>query len=364
MSKLLQQAQEQADEFKAILQQVNSTEFAGNLDAAEQGALNNLVATLPGLGKDAREAKKKLEQVGKRKYTKKKTAQPSKKSRPSEPFDKPGFGQTLLALMSQPPFSLGAFFDQLMVKGGVRSTHADDITCAFLLISQGVEGAEPKQIRYAQDEMLNATVSSLPFGGIGSLNNQDLERIYLATDTGVGAALEQRSELDLVQHILHTTSALRFLLAWQDLNNQQHPNKAKATLTLSIFRRCHELTADTAVDTQSTDYLSFVRKRDNYLRGANRLLRAYKTMGSLVLLCPQLGFHVFCNSRVGNDLSALVKTMEELLQDQKTEMAKRERTHRDLLRCVLSTFDCSDGQLVAVLDDLEKVVSVCQVGEF
>ncbi|KAG8700032.1 hypothetical protein FRC08_004965 [Ceratobasidium sp. 394] len=92
---------------------------------------------------------------------------------------------------------------------------------------------------------------------------------------------------------------------------------------------------------KSTDFQKHKNRLRDDIRGANRFLNAYNTLGVIVIFHPHLEFRYFRNSNTGSLTSALTRVLHDKLSDT-NHLSNMENTRRALLWAILATL-CPDS---------------------
>ncbi|KAF8602208.1 hypothetical protein BDV93DRAFT_607663 [Ceratobasidium sp. AG-I] len=355
----------------AYLAQLAASGVPDNLTARGQAALTDLTNSFSSLGKRQKDARDRLGLI------KKRQKKPAKNDPPANPpqdenqahtnggdntqddveevqMGHKDFLETMIASIHDSPLDLSSFFTKLCDKK--KGDNTAEASAGVSLVLTGVEESTKEDIT---KQVISIHATKVKSGAVGKLEKMPLAKFQVAdlynvyeTVRDPGNSNGRRSGTDLTQHLCATLQALRFAYAWETLNDDDHPTLAKQGLTQEMYRISKDLPELSEEDLQSPEFESYRGDIVYYLRGANRLKHAYETLGSLILLCPQLDFHFFCCSRIGLKLSKVLDGLEEALAQPNDTFKEKEVVHSEFVKEVAGLLN-SEGKLRDIVEDVE-----------
>lgn len=383
------------------LKELGRRDLLGELDHAGQQELKELLKLLPQVSRDVREAKKVLEPaktIGKRKQkddpapgqpkAKKNDAGgdgeggfdgPTDQTQGLWEFTRPSFLEELVATFCGTPGNDTEFL--CGVTGKRQATRAEEAALGLRLIAKGVGEYQQKNIEQAFRKLRSADIKEKcleefdTLTGIAQFSGEDMYRIVSASEKADDPT-NLRTDVDMCQNLCQGFRALRFSLTLAELHFDPKASDAREKLLKEAFvakklstkqptapaetgePAVDEVTVPLTVDTvdkSSPDFKSFQNSYNDYKRGANRYLNAYRSLGSLLFLCPQLPFRYFNDPRLGKALQDAIQALHDQVftRTNPTTRDKREAVHKSLVREAVKIMDSDSGRLTTVLGDLE-----------
>ncbi|KAG8739168.1 hypothetical protein FRC10_006091 [Ceratobasidium sp. 414] len=164
-----------------------------------------------------------------------------------------------------------------------------------------------------------------------------------------------------LQHICRTLHLLWFALQWNDLAGKD-ANKDKDKIVVAAFfnNTEHRMNKKTR---NSEEWKTFKSQFNSTRTGANRLLEAYETVGTAIILDPIFEFRCFQDTRVGPRVPKLLEHLRlKLGEDNRIQQYE---PHRRALLAVVVKKLCpnSDGIMVLLKKVEEKANSVGEAQE-
>ncbi|KAG9084036.1 hypothetical protein FRC07_013735 [Ceratobasidium sp. 392] len=266
-------------------------------------------------------------------------------------------------LALEDPFELKTFLKKLMQKRVGFS--GDDIKRGFELVVRGVDNVSADAVNQfithsGAQEVMNRALKDVQTVPVGELGEEQLVSIFMATGQSTKSAVTQRTMTDIHQNLICSMSAVQFAIRWQSYDEGKHKNtNIKQQVIQATFRQHEGLAPDARVNTKSKDYKQFNYKHRAYVCGANRLLRAYKLFGSLMLVCPQLSLSYFRNTTTGPKLCEALTDIDNAI----AFGSKRDLIHSELVQLIIQSTGSQAlskvfGNLEEVIEDVTPVVEL------
>ncbi|KAG8730411.1 hypothetical protein FRC10_002707 [Ceratobasidium sp. 414] len=169
-----------------------------------------------------------------------------------------------------------------------------------------------------------------------------------------------------LQHICRSLHLLWFALQWNNLAGKD-ANKDKEKIVVAVFFKSVDRQMDKKTK-KSNEWKTFKTQFNSTRTGANHLLEAYETVGTVIILDPIFEFHCFQDSHVGPKVPQLLEQL--CLKLGKYNRIRQFEPHRLALLAVVIKKLCPnlDGIMVLLKNvkekaDLEFVDDAPELGE-
>ncbi|KAG8749833.1 hypothetical protein FRC11_010978, partial [Ceratobasidium sp. 423] len=141
-------------------------------------------------------------------------------------------------------------------------------------------------------------------------------------------------------------------LGWSQLEKGDIENGKKQVVRETYAAHCEA--KHKPVDYKSDDFKTFVAQIKDYNSGFNRFLLAYKKLGSVLLLCPQLiSAHRFLSPHLGPKLKEAIIGMDF----PQGERQSREHVHNAILMKVVAIPGDERQDLAGALKDIDQTIA-------
>ncbi|CAE6535026.1 unnamed protein product [Rhizoctonia solani] len=247
--------------------------------------------------------------------------------------------ERVLAAIEAPALSIEAWFESISEADG--KNRFIDAAHGLLCIAPGIEEMSEEDMSLALVDQSRAT--SVGHAAQKERRPKDLHYYYKETRAKKGA-LNKRSRVALLQHIVLSIHTLKSALAWRRLENGYGEN-GKMTIVMEAYSE--EEGCDVNFGSQA--FKSFHKSIKDYDTGCARFLDAYLQLGSNLLLCQRLRLQRFSNPVLGPKLAEAVGWV--VLPE--AEANRRERIHKQALDLVISILGGSEhSELIEALADI------------
>ncbi|CAE6458283.1 unnamed protein product [Rhizoctonia solani] len=359
---------------KTRLQLLSTTQAPTSMGSDDAAAVKQLLVEMGDMKGVMSQAKKSVQQwkdssqaPSKRKVRDKGRERPSKRKR-FDIIQKPknanlemeermavgndGFSEDLAIAMKGHKYTIQEWYE------GISEMSAPnmfvDASYGLYCIAAGLEETETEKMNVVLAQVLADTLETdimkaIPQTPIKEIQAKHLYRFYKESNDP-SHAVNRRPRIVLLQNIVSGIHSLKSSLGWSRLEKGDIENGKKRVVRDAYAVHCQE--QGLALDYESSGYVDFARGIKAYNTGVNRYFDAYKKLGSVLLLCPQLSPQRFISSTLGPRLKEAISGME--ISDD--EGQTRECTHDGILAGVIAILDNENCNLAAGLKDVKEEI--------
>ncbi|KAG8712022.1 hypothetical protein FRC11_001222 [Ceratobasidium sp. 423] len=244
----------------------------------------------------------------------------------------------------------------------IHDERAVKVTRGLSLVVNGLKsydegGVIPYVALNNGDGIIQAIKDNLAQSSIKGMDGAGIHSIYDSIDSPKGLYSRQ-SNVQYLQICGAGMQGLKFAVFWESLEDDPHPKTRKGQEFLNAYLKRTGIELDVN-DKEAVEALKktqqFTRYQsgfNNFKRGAFRYLKAYKVLGSVLLVCPLLDFMSFKDPVMGARLNGLLPDIREFLQKDPKRRRERENVHRDLVEDIFSNLPAGK-ELLAALTEIE-----------
>ncbi|CAE6427065.1 unnamed protein product [Rhizoctonia solani] len=295
------------------------------------------------------------------KRTKKDQENPGEEDHSGKLVGSDGFRQDMQDTLADKQPEIKEWYSTITM--GDPGTIFDLASCGLYVVAAGIAECNSREMTSALATVLAVDVlkldvlKSVKHARIADLDSDELYEFYEAAHNH-DHALHRRTQIELLQHCTLGVHALQSAISWSKVEKGTKYKDGRATVVQQWYqKKC--LAQGKEVDFNSAEFTTYANGVKDYNSGANRFLLAYKQLGSILLLSPDLNIHRFIKSSLGPKLK---KAIAELVEDDKEgKLKRREPMHRRVLFKVIQILDDDeDPMLIAAIKDINKTLGLDQ----
>ncbi|CAE6456064.1 unnamed protein product, partial [Rhizoctonia solani] len=196
----------------------------------------------------------------------------------------PSFKDEVKKAIKKPNYTAQEWFQMILEGNG--GTMFQEATSGLYMVATGIANLPTQALNETVEETLKSPTASEVMEltdqtRIAEIDGEDLYRRYKATKNPSGA-LNQRTPLYILQHLVLSIHNLQFSLGWSRLSKGDTEGGKSFVVRQAYQARC--AIKGIGCDYQSPKFLSFAKKFKDYNTGANRFLDAYLRVNRKVLV--------------------------------------------------------------------------------